>query len=914
MNGLGKLRAAAFLASVLAGSAGASAADTADRIRYDAQCFTINGHDTLIYSGAFHYFRCPKELWPARLQSMKSAGLNTIETYVAWDWHERTPPTDVNDMSKLDMTDLHDFLDLAINQFGFNVIIRPGPYICAEWDGGGYPQWLRLKKPAGYKDMWYRGDDPTYLAWCRHWFNAVAQTVAPFQITHQPTGKPGVILWQIENEYTFDSDHSAAAKLRQLQALAHDSRDADIDVPLFTCLTENPLFRADPYLKANVIETHNSYPTFDMKGFLENIDALRPYQPDKPLMMTELQGGWFSQVGGDLSSAKGFNAAQITQITMLAWAHGYTSTNYYMMFGGTNFGDWAAANITTSYDYAAPIRECGGVDERYQAVASMAHMIQQIGPKLVRATPEKSHVDGDAPAGVTAVIRKAKDGTRFVFVFNGSQKESAMGTLKLVLDDTPNAVLSVDVDLKPFDAKVLVLPARELETSKGEWLPKILPLPQRPKVLPAEIEIEKVLRQADPGPSEWKPVTGDHSEEAAGIFDRRFVYYRVKVPEKLPFSHTAIRCKSRVAGTIMQAGHYDDEKSEGGPVSSGTSVELPLEQRDENNNCYLIYMNNGRPNGGPLMEAPGGITEMSLVNADAAALSFGSWRLHRLVKGETASQDIVDDGDVAKWQNFKPGNATELTANESAVYRCNFDLTPNDLEKRKSILQIGRIDDRGTVYVNGKQVAECKSWDQPVKVDVEHSLHVGKNTIVVIVHNDASLGGLGLGVSLNTARGGSDSAVPLEYEVGIQCVGDAQKWYAPEFDDSNWRVSLLHPSPEAENHGGSLDGARHVGWYRLHFKLPPVTKQAWVPLKLRLTIQNGDGFLYLNGHPLGRWWQQGPQTDYYLPECWLHRDSDNVAVVSLTGTQHPDTNGSPPPDGVVDARILPYDDLSEVRP
>ena len=882
----------AALAAIAATSTfAASSTPVADRIRYDAQCFTINGRDTLVYSGAFHYFRCPKPLWAARLQSMKSAGLSTLETYVAWNWHERTPPANVDDTSKLDMTDLHDFLDLAIHQFGFNVILRPGPYICAEWDGGGYPQWLRLKEPAGVKGMWYRGDDPTYLAWCKHWFDAVAKVAGPFQITQQPAGQPGIILWQIENEYSFDGAHSGEVKLHQLQALAHDSRDAGIDVPLFTCETEDARFRQDPYLRANVIETHNSYPGFDVKGFVSNIDSLRPYQPEKPLAMTELQGGWFSQVGGALSQARGYNAAQITQLTMLAWAHGYTSTNYYMMFGGTNFGDWAAANITTSYDYAAPLRECGGVDERYQAVSSMAHMIQQIGPKLVRAELEQSHVDGEPPAGVTAVVRKATDGSRFVFVFNSSQTESALGTLKLALDDEPGTVLNVDVDLKPFDAKVMVLPAGSTDTSKGDWLPKILPLPQRPTSLPPAIVVNTIKHKADPGPTDWKPVTGDRSEEAAGVFDRRFVYYRATLPQKLPFKHTAVACRSGLSSAI--AGGIEGSASSVAP-RTGSAIVVPIDAAGGGKTFSAVYENNGRPNGGALMEAPGGITSMSLVDADATPVPLGAWRMKRLDKADDGSHDTGLDVDVSQWKPFKPGSATELVAGQSAVYRCAFNLTPADIDKHKTELAIGRIDDRGSVYVNGELAGESTEWDKPVKLDLSKQLHAGKNLIAVIVHNDSGSGGLGLGVTLQATPAAGEDPSALQYEIGAQCTGDASNWFAADFDDSSWASA----AESTKDHPSSLD------WYRFHFAVPTPPAHAWVPLKLRLDAV-GSGFIYLNGHPLGRWWEQGPQKDYFLPECWLKRDGDNVVAISLLGAKG---------EGVKAASVLPYEDLSETRP
>jgi hypothetical protein len=116
-----------------------------DRIHYDGHCLTIDGKDVFLFSGSFHYFRCPKELWPERFQTIKNAGFNCVETYAAWNWSEREMPASVEDLSKIDVHDLDDWLTMA-EQFGFYVIVRPGPYICAEWDGGGYPQWLVAEK------------------------------------------------------------------------------------------------------------------------------------------------------------------------------------------------------------------------------------------------------------------------------------------------------------------------------------------------------------------------------------------------------------------------------------------------------------------------------------------------------------------------------------------------------------------------------------------------------------------------------------------------------------------------------------------------------------------------------------------------------------------------------------------------
>ena len=118
-----------------------------DRIRFDHRCLQIDGKDQFVLSGTFHYFRTPQPLWRDRLEKLRAAGFNCVETYVPWNWHEQQMPQSLSDESKLDMQQLEDFLSLA-DSLGLYSIVRPGPYICAEWSGGGFPQWLMRKKPA----------------------------------------------------------------------------------------------------------------------------------------------------------------------------------------------------------------------------------------------------------------------------------------------------------------------------------------------------------------------------------------------------------------------------------------------------------------------------------------------------------------------------------------------------------------------------------------------------------------------------------------------------------------------------------------------------------------------------------------------------------------------------------------------
>ncbi len=150
------------------------------RISYNGDCMKIDGDDIFIYSAAFHYFRVPKPLWRDRLAKIKAAGFNTVETYIPWNITELNMPKNPQDQSQFDFTEIKDFLKMASDEFGLYVIARPGPFICAEWAGGGYPRWLAKYKPAKYPDeFWLRGNDPVYMQWSKHWFNAIDKILLP---------------------------------------------------------------------------------------------------------------------------------------------------------------------------------------------------------------------------------------------------------------------------------------------------------------------------------------------------------------------------------------------------------------------------------------------------------------------------------------------------------------------------------------------------------------------------------------------------------------------------------------------------------------------------------------------------------------------------------------------------------------
>jgi len=385
-------------------------------IRYDSKCFSINDKDTLVVSGAFHYPRCPKALWRDRLQKFKVAGLNTIETYVFWNYHERME-------GKVDLAEFEEFVKL-VQEMGFMMIVRPGPYVCAEWERGGFPSWVAAKR------FPLRTADPQSLQTSQHWYSAVLPIIMQHQIT---LGGP-IIMVQVENEYDFSPPIPDAAKREYIRALAKMVWSAGISVPVITCWTKQARENSDPDM-ARIMDTCNFYPRWKVESELTPaLEKLRREEPDSPLAITELQGGWFSEFGGRLSvDQDGVDAVQVNMLTKTALELGVTSLSYYMGFGGTNF-DWAAKKLTTTYDYAAPIREPGGLWNKYYAVRGIGQSLRALGSVLTRAVAlpgvqcTNSNVSvserTNGPSAVLFVRENSNAPQRFKMTFTDSHSPS----------------------------------------------------------------------------------------------------------------------------------------------------------------------------------------------------------------------------------------------------------------------------------------------------------------------------------------------------------------------------------------------------------------------------------------------------------------------------------------------------------
>ena len=302
--------------------------------------FALDGKPFQVIAGEMHYERIPREYWRARMEMAKAMGVNTIATYVFWNMHEPRPG--VYDFSG--NNDLVAFLKLAQEEHLY-VLLRAGPYSCAEWEFGGFPAWL-LKDPKMATAL--RSNDPAFMVPAERWIKRLGQEVAPLQIEN---GGP-ILATQIENEYgNFSNDHAYMAHMR--------------DVFIAAGFTKSLLYTVDPSkaLANGEIPGIYSGVNFGSGNAAHGLNALAALRPGQSLFATEYWPGWFDLWGHPHETRP--IAPQLDDLNYIL-GHG-ASLNIYMIHGGTSFGMMAGASQSTgayrgnvtSYDYDAPIDEAG---------------------------------------------------------------------------------------------------------------------------------------------------------------------------------------------------------------------------------------------------------------------------------------------------------------------------------------------------------------------------------------------------------------------------------------------------------------------------------------------------------------------------------------------------------------------------
>lgn len=311
--------------------------------------FLLDGQPFQILSGEMHYARVPREYWRRRMRLMKAMGLNTLTTYVFWNMHE----------AKSGEFDFSGNLDIAAfirtaQEEGLWVILRPGPYVCSEWEFGGFPAWLLAAPP-----MHVRSADPSFLEAAAKYMQRVGRELAPLQVTH---GGP-IIMVQVENEYgSFGDDKTYLRAVRQMIV------DAGFDVVLYTADGSSKLADGTlPDVLAAINFGASDSPAAEFARFAS-------FRKDAPKMCGEFWVGWFDAWG-----QKHHSVGADTVTAGLEWmlSHGI-SVNLYMFHGGTTFGWMNGANKNeaytsdiSSYDYDSPVDEAGRPTSKFFALREL---------------------------------------------------------------------------------------------------------------------------------------------------------------------------------------------------------------------------------------------------------------------------------------------------------------------------------------------------------------------------------------------------------------------------------------------------------------------------------------------------------------------------------------------------------------
>ncbi|KZV53365.1 beta-galactosidase 3-like [Dorcoceras hygrometricum] len=408
-------------------------------VTYDRKALIINGERRILFSGSIHYPRSTPDMWEGLIQKAKDGGLDAIDTYVFWDLHEPSPGI-YNFEGRYDLVG---FVKL-VQKAGLYLNLRIGPYVCAEWNFGGFPVWLKY-----VPGISFRTDNGPFKMAMQRFTQKIVQMMKDERL-FQSQGGP-IILSQIENEYGSESRDFGAAGHAYITWAAKMAVDLNTGVPWLMCKQEDA---PDP-----VINTCN--------GFY--CDYFSPNKPYKPTIWTEAWTGWFEDFGGPIHHRPvedlAFSIARFIQ-------KGGSFVNYYMFHGGTNFGRTAGGPfITTSYDYDAPIDEYGLPRQpKYDHLKELHKAIKLCEPALVASDPtvtnlgnyEQAHAFSSKSGQCAAFISNFHLDTSATVKFNNMRFELPPWSIS-ILPDCRNVVFNTaKVAARKSEAQMLPTSVRTL--------------------------------------------------------------------------------------------------------------------------------------------------------------------------------------------------------------------------------------------------------------------------------------------------------------------------------------------------------------------------------------------------------------------------------------------------------------------
>ncbi len=889
-------------------------------ITYDGQSLIVDGRRIWVVSGAIHYPRVPRALWRDRIRAAKQAGLNCIETYVFWNVHEPQAGRFRFDGDD----DLRAFVQ-TIAEEGMYCILRPGPYVCAEWEFGGFPAWLLDEANPKLRE-----GDPRFLQACGRYLEAVMQQIADLQITTAEGGP--IILIQVENEWMCSNEEQAELYHDQLVRYL---RETGAKVPLINC---NGLWQP----VSNTIDCWNGW-----GHLLQHLRQLRHVQGDAPRIVTELWPGWFDAWGREHHAEK--TPAQMLATLAEVSAAG-AQFNLYMFHGGTNFAFWGGQNNdaphafnTTSYDYDAPLTEAGGRGPKYAALKRLAPFLSTFDQLMANLEPGDHPAIAERGAGQISVIQQSGSMGDVVFLTRDEPCRPTTVNVVSPLGQTVPVHLGHDAAAwVVFDAKLdgrAVLDATNLRP--WAWVDGRMLVLYGPASTDALVSIDGAVL-VDTVPGGAKPHVHQHQDLTVVIcsdkqIDQAYVHDDGRLfvgidgfdGEGEPRHGSGASCvivqpdgrvqrprfgaKPRKPTPPRLTGwqYADVDAFVDGSAPRYAAIDGPRSLRacgaDYGYGWYRLRLNRSKA-GRVNLYAPESADRLAVYRQGKLEKVMGvgpgaddTPQAMNLPKGQTELVILADNlgrykhafgPDARKGLFGHVGHATTMRMNKPrrrvaplpdaftlhgfihSARRGERSLRPHfDFEfthRRKSpLVLVGEGErPRAIVLVNDTPVAVDQAWGLTHRFVLRpgEELKQGKNVLTIVPFHDVD------------DRYDPTKAYRM-YEQAELLTDKADWAYA------RWQVP---DEPRFDAMPRSTTG--RPGWFRTTFTLSAIPEAVWLHV-----AGMSKGQIYLNGHNVGRYWvatatgqKVPPQCEYYLPEPWLNLDEPNELMLFDEHGKRPD--------------------------
>ncbi|XP_031489155.1 beta-galactosidase-like [Nymphaea colorata] len=627
-------------------------------VSYDRTSIIINGQRRILISGSIHYPRSTPEMWPDLIQKAKEGGLDVIQTYVFWNGHEPSP-------GKYYFEGRYDLVRFikVVQQAGLYVHLRIGPYICAEWNFGGFPVWLKY-----VPGISFRTDNEPFKVAMKGFTQKIVEMMKAEKL-FQTQGGP-IILSQIENEYGPEEWEIGAPGKAYTAWAADMAVSLGTGVPWIMCKQDDA---PDP-----IINTCNGY----------YCDYFTPNKPYKPKMWTENWTGWFTEFGGAVpyrpAEDIAFSVARFIQ-------KGGSFVNYYMYHGGTNFGRTAGGPfITTSYDYDAPLDEYGLIRQpKWGHLKDLHKAIKLCEPALVSGDPTVDSLGNYQEAHVFT----SKTGACAAFLANYDTKATATVSFRNMHYNLPPWSISIlpDCTNVVFNTAMVGVQASNMQM-----------VPLSNEGLAWESYNEEIASYNDDpftvvGLLEQLNVTRDVSD---------YLWYMTDV--NIDSSEKFLDGGAWPVLTVMSAGHalhaFVNGKLAGSMYGSLEDPKLTLTESLNlwagSNRIALLSIAVGLPNVGKQFETWNagvlGPVELSGLNEGRRDLTWQKWSYKVGLKGEALSLHTVSGSASVEWTQ----GSTVAQGEPLTWYKATFDAPSGTEPLALDMASMGK----GQIWINGESI------------------------------------------------------------------------------------------------------------------------------------------------------------------------------------------------------------------